>query len=975
MFKSSHLSMKRARFRMTFRNKQHVPMPGFVRMHTAAFLCALAVLAAGTVSAADAFEYKATDAGLQIKAGNLTKNIEVYGDKGQTLRVTSNLNGVSHAKHPSISVIAKPVKADFKLKQDTADAATFTSPSITVKVEKSTGSLTFTRPDGKVILAEKSGVRPEIKEITISDAPTYEVKQTFTLQPNEAIYGLGQAIRPYLNYRGQEILIVQANIPAYTNVLTSSNDYGILWDICSQSIFKDDANGMSIWSESAPAGVDYYLMTGDNLDGVITQYRELTGDAPMFPRQAYGFFMSKERYSTQQEVIGIVETFRKNHYPLDFIVQDWQYWTDKPGNWTSMTWDPDRYPDPKAMCDTIHNDLHAKVMISIWPTVGDDCDLGRELDSKNLRFKPTHWIRQGRVYDAYSQEGRDIYFKHLKKGLLDVGVDATWMDGTEVETRSACHDQRAMIRDIKENGINAMGDFTRYLNCYTLLTTKGCYEGQRATSDKRVLTLTRSAWAGQQRYAALSWSGDTTASWNRLKEDIVGGLSASLSGLPYWTQDTGGFFSGGFRGIDNPEYQELLARWNQFAIFNPVYRWHGTGFSKEPWRFKDIAPEAYNSYLSGAKLRYRMMPYVYSLAWMTTQDHYTMTRPIVMDFPDTPGATTNEAQFMFGPSMLVQPITRSLRQATRPRPPVIDASALTTPAGEPGVKIEYFNDERLRNKVSTSTEKVVDLSWPGPPLVEWPEGLRNGDHFSARLTGFITAPEDGKYEIGVSGDDGFRLWLDGKLVVEDWNSADARYKSTDIELKKGQKVQFRLDYYQNLYSRELKLCWRTPDELRKYSADHNDAAVDVNLPVGAKWYDFFSNELIDGGTTVSRACPMDQFPFFIKAGSIIPFNGEDTEYATQKTSAPMEIRVYPGRDAAFTLHEDDNETYAYEKGEYSDITFSWDDTTSTLKVGKRKGSYPTGERTKTFRATIVRDGKISEGQTINYSGNEVSVKL
>lgn len=591
MFKSSHLSMKRARFRMTFRNKQHVPMPGFVRMHTAAFLCALAVLAAGTVSAADAFEYKATDAGLQIKAGNLTKNIEVYGDKGQTLRVTSNLNGVSHAKHPSISVIAKPVKADFKLKQDTADAATFTSPSITVKVEKSTGSLTFTRPDGKVILAEKSGVRPEIKEITISDAPTYEVKQTFTLQPNEAIYGLGQAIRPYLNYRGQEILIVQANIPAYTNVLTSSNDYGILWDICSQSIFKDDANGMSIWSESAPAGVDYYLMTGDNLDGVITQYRELTGDAPMFPRQAYGFFMSKERYSTQQEVIGIVETFRKNHYPLDFIVQDWQYWTDKPGNWTSMTWDPDRYPDPKAMCDTIHNDLHAKVMISIWPTVGDDCDLGRELDSKNLRFKPTHWIRQGRVYDAYSQEGRDIYFKHLKKGLLDVGVDATWMDGTEVETRSACHDQRAMIRDIKENGINAMGDFTRYLNCYTLLTTKGCYEGQRATSDKRVLTLTRSAWAGQQRYAALSWSGDTTASWNRLKEDIVGGLSASLSGLPYWTQDTGGFFASSFRNNNNAEYLELLARWNQFAIFNPVYRWHGTGFSKEPWRFKDSAPK------------------------------------------------------------------------------------------------------------------------------------------------------------------------------------------------------------------------------------------------------------------------------------------------------------------------------------------------------------------------------------------------
>ena len=701
---------------MSIRRKHRHAAPRPARIRTAAFLGAFAALAvAGTAFADDAFECNATDAGLRIKAGNLTKNIELYGDKGQTLRVTSNLNGVSHAKHPSISVIAKPVKADFTLKQDAADSVTYASPSVTVKVEKSTGSLTFTRPDGKVILAEKSGVRPEIREVTISGAPTYEVKQTFTLRPDEAVYGLGQAIRPFLNYRGKEILIVQANIPAYSNVLTSSNDYGILWDICSQSVFKDDRNGMSIWSESAPAGVDYYLMTGNNLDEVITQYRELTGDAPMFPRQAYGFFMSKERYSTQKELIGMVETFRNNHYPLDFIVQDWQYWTDKPGNWTSMTWDPERYPDPKAMCDTIHNDLHAKVLISIWPTVGLDCDVGRELKSKNLLFDPPHWIRQGRVYDAYSQEGREIYFKHVKKGLLDVGVDATWMDGTEVETRSACHDQRAMIRDIKENGVNAMGDFTRYLNSYTLMTTMGCYEGQRATSDKRVLTLTRSAWAGQQRYAALSWSGDTTASWSRLKEDIVGGLSASLSGLPYWTQDTGGFFASSFRNINNAEYQELLARWNQFAIFNPVYRWHGTGFSKEPWRFKDIAPEMYESYLSAAKLRYRLMPYIYGLAWMTTRDHYTMTRPLVMDFPDSPGAATNESQFMFGPAFLVQPVTRSLLHVSRPRPPVIDASALTTPGGEPGVKIEYFADERLRCKVSEAVEKVVAASPASSP--------------------------------------------------------------------------------------------------------------------------------------------------------------------------------------------------------------------------------------------------------------------
>ncbi|MBO7088823.1 MAG: DUF5110 domain-containing protein, partial [Lentisphaeria bacterium] len=542
--------------------------------------------------------------------------------------------------------------------------------------------------------------------------------------------------------------------------------------------------------------------------------------------------------------------------------------------------------------------------------------------------------------------------------------------------RSACHDQRAMIRDIKENGINAMGDFTRYLNSYSLMTTMGCYEGQRATSDKRVLTLTRSAWAGQQRYAALSWSGDTTASWNRLKEDIVGGLSASLSGLPYWTQDTGGFFASGFQGgIRNAEYQELLGRWNQFAIFNPVYRWHGTGLDKEPWRFKDVAPEMYESYLSAARLRYRLMPYIYSLAWMTTKHDYTITRPLVMDFPNDPKAATCEDQFMFGPALLAQPITRSLRYVSRPRPPVIDASALTTPDGAPGVKIDYYSDERFRNYASTAVEKVVDLSWPGPPLVNWPEGLRNGDHFSARLTGFITAPEDGTYEIGVSGDDGFRLWLDDKLVVEDWAAADARYKSTDIKLRKGQKVAFRLDYYQNLYARELKLCWRTPAELAKYASEHNDAEVAAKLPIGAKWYEFFTNELFNGGDVVSREYPADRFPLFVRAGSIVPFNGEDTEYATQKTTAPMEIRVYPGANATFTLHEDDNETYAYEKGEFADVTFTRDDAASTLKIGRRKGSYPGMETSRTFRATIVRDGKLSEGQTVRYNGEEISVKL
>ena len=206
-------------------------------------------------------------------------------------------------------------------------------------------------------------------------------------------------------------------------------------------------------------------------------------------------------------------------------------------------------------------------------------------------------------------------------------------------------------------------------------------------------------------------------------------------------------------------------------------------------------------------------------------------------------------------------------------------------------------------------------------------------------------------------------------------AADARYKSTDIELKKGQKVAFRLDYYQNLYARELKLCWRTPDELKKYASEHSDSEVDVTLPLGAKWYDFFTNETFNGGETLRCSCPVDRFPLFVKAGSIVPFNGEDTEYATQKTSAPMEIRIYPGADSSFTLYEDDNETYDYEKGAYSEIRFDWDDAASELAIRSRKGEFPGMERTRSFRVTIVRDGKVSEGKTIAYDGNEVSVKF
>lgn len=926
---------------------------------------ALAICASDVLGADAAFSWKKTKTGIEIRAGELVKRIDSYGK--DTLRVTANL-GEDYASAPSICVVAKPSHAAWKVAGETKNDVTFSVGSFRVTADKSNGALTFAKPDGSIILKEKDSV---VEKRVISDAPTYEVKQTFTLKPDEAIYGLGQSIRPFLNYRGQEILIVQANVPAYTNVLASSGNYGILWDIASQSVFKDDADGMSIWSESAPSGVDYYLMTGNDLDGVIGEYRMLTGAAPMFPKQAFGFFMSKERYRTQQEVIDIVETFRKNNYPIDYIVQDWQYWKAEPGKWTSMTWCPERYPDPKAMCDTLHNKLHVKIMTSIWPTVGSDCDLARELDAKNLRFKPLHWIsKNARVYDAYSQEGRDIYFKHMKKGLFDVGVDAMWMDGTEVETRSACHDQRAMIRDIKENGVNAMGDFTRYLNSYSLMTNKGCYEGQRKTRKQRVLTLTRSAWGGQQRYAAIPWSGDTFSSWNRLKEDVVGGLQASLSGLPYWTQDTGGFFVTYPNGAKNPEYQELLARWNQFSIFNPIYRWHGTSIDREPWRFKDLNAEVYDSFLKTANLRYRLIPYIYSLAWQTTKNAYTMTRPLVMDFPNEEGVKNCADKFMFGPAFLVQPITRPMFQVPELKASVIPENCLTTPDGKPGVKIEYFSGCNFDKFASAAVDKKVDYTWPGPPLIEWPAGLKDGNNFSCRIAGVLTIPESGEYEIGVSGDDGYRLWLNGEKVVEDWGAEAERYAGKSMTLKKGQKIPFKIEYYQGGGKRALKFAWKTPADFQKQREQLAalNRSESTKLPAGADWFDFWTNAFHRGGETVAQEYPLDKFPLFVRAGSIVPMAPQGLQYATEETDKPYEIRVYSGKDAAFTLYEDDGETYAYEKGKYAETPLVWNEKERTFRFGKRKGGFPEMRKSRTYQVVVINPDGTVQKKKATYGG-------
>ncbi len=930
--------------------------------------------------AASGFAFARLAQGVQIRVGDITKNLIFYGPA--TLRVNATL-GENYWTAPSLAVITKPQSVAFTV-SDTADTLTIRSAKLRVEVSKANGALRFYDASGKLYTEENAAAPQTLKKMMISGAPTLEASNSFTLRPDEAIYGLGFNGTDTSNRRGKDLLLVQTNVGIIIPVLMSSRRYGVLWDSYSQMRFKDDANGASMWAESAPGGVDYYFMAGETPDAVVGAYRALTGQAPMYPKQAFGLFMSKERYKTQAQLLDVARNFRKDGFPLDYIVQDWQYWgSDKDGSWSGMTWNPTRYPDPAGMAREVH-DLHMKLMVSIWPSIGNDTALAKELDSHGLRFEPLHWIsKNARVYDAYSPLGRQIYFKHVKSGLLDKGVDALWMDGTEIEVSSAMWNAQDNIRDTKALGRNALGDFTRYLNPYSLLTTQGTYDGQRATSEKRVFTLTRSGWAGAQRTAAASWSGDIYSSWKTLKQQVADGVNVTVTGNPYWTQDTGGFFVADFPGGEkNPAWRELYARWLQFSAFNPLMRIHGTNVEREPYLFRTMDPAVYASLLKSTRLRYRMLPYIYSLSAKVTSDGYTLMRPLMMDFPDDRATDTIDDSFMFGPSILVHPVTRAMYNILPPPAATIPAEFLRTPDGQPGLAGQYFEGENFETPKSRFVDLKVDHTWPDPPLAEIPAGLANLQHFSAKWEGTITAPEDGEYEIGLEGNDGFRLTLDGKTVVEDWAAGSARYKGATITLGKGQAVKVGIDYYQIDGNRVLRLAWRRPSERQAIAGPKPalDESMETYLPAGAGWYDFWTNERYEGGRRVTRQAPLDLIPLYVRAGSILPM-GPNVQYATQDPAAAYEVRIYPGADARFTLYEDDNETYAYEKGACATYDLVWNDTTKTLTVGARQGSFPGMTPRRDLKIVLMSStGKggvdvLPATKVISYTGKAAKVQF
>jgi alpha-D-xyloside xylohydrolase len=848
------------------------------------------------------------------------------------------------------------------------------TPALRVEISLLTGEVVFKDSSGEPLLREQSGGGKVFTPSNADNNGTYQIRQVFESPDDEAFYGLGAHQNGQMNYKGQDVELVQHNIVDVVPFLYSNKNYGILWDNYSISKFGDprdyeslntlklvgkdgkeggltaqyfvkdkivrnatedrieyefletpqvdsfpndvSANGKVIWEggfssdkpglhkfqvyaagyfkvwvdgklimdkwrqnwnpwtnkftvnmqsgenhtikiEWTPDGgrymavrhldplpveeqqklsisseegeeINYYFVRGKNADEVISGYRWLTGKAPIVPQWALGFWQSRERYHNQQELIDVVKEYRKRKIPLDNIVLDWQYWQDP--KWGSHEFDSTRFPDPAGMVKKLHEDLHANIMISVWPKFNKGTKNYEEMKShgflfaRNIDKKRKDWVGIGyesTFYDPFNAEAGKLFWKQIDTRLNNLGFDAWWLDATEPDMHS-----NLSLEERKNNmSPTALGSGTRYFNAYSLMNSKSVYEGQRASSPgKRVFILTRSAYAGQQRYGTTTWSGDIVSRWSDFQDQIAAGINFSLSGLPYWTMDIGGF------AVENRftkasgetlnEWREMNTRWFQFGAFCPIFRSHGQYPYREVYNISQPGDAAYESMLYYDNLRYKLLPYIYSLAGLSYLKDYTIMRGLVMDFQNDRNVLNIADQYMFGPSLLINPV----------------------------------------------------------------------------------------YE----------------------------YKSRN----------------------------RT-----------------MYLPAGTGWFDLYSGARVEGGKEITVDAPLQRIPVFVKEGSIIPA-GPPLQYTAEKKADPVTLFVYRGSNGSFDLYEDEGVNYEYEKGSYSVTPFIYDESTRTLKIGERKGSFKNMLEQRTFRIISVGPDHavgfmddVQPQEEIKYTGSEITVKL
>ncbi|MBN2612679.1 MAG: DUF5110 domain-containing protein [Bacteroidales bacterium] len=844
--------------------------------------------------------------------------------------------------------------------------------SLIAEVSTKNGTVVFKDTDGNVILKEKNGGGKTFAALEAGNKKLFSVRQVFESPDDEAFYGLGQHQNRQMNYKGEDVELAQHNLVAIVPFLYSSKNYGILWDNYSITRFGDsrefqpisglnlfskdgepggltasyfhqnklvlsrmedtidyqylesmdrwpgdvpkrdvkivwegsfssetegnhkfslyaseyfklwiddklifdrwrqnwnpwyhkfqvemaknekhtikiewipnegylallhldplpvgEQNNLSLYSEVAHA-IDYYFIKGNSADEVISGYRKLTGKAPIMPKWAMGFWQSRERYKTQEELTGVVKEFRNRGIPLDNIVLDWFYWRED--DWGSHEFDKERFPDPDGMIKELHDSFNTRIMISVWPKFYrgtghfDQMNEKGFLYQRNLQLERKDWVGPGYIstfYDAFNPEARKLFWHQINEKLNSKGIDAWWLDATEPDMQSN-HSiaERKLMMDT-----TFLGSGAQFFNAFSYFNSKAVYEGSRAIDpDKRVFILTRSAFAGQQRYAAVTWSGDVASRWSDLGDQVAAGINFSISGIPYWTHDIGGFslekrFENP-QGKDLDEWRELNTRWYQFGAFCPIFRVHGQFPYREVY---NIAPEshpAYRSMLYYNKLRYRLMPYIYTLTGMAYHQDYTIMRALVMDFPGDRNVHNISDQYMFGPSLMVCPVHE--------------------------------------------------------------------------------------------------------------------YKARQRE---------------------------------------------VYLPAGTGWYDLNTGKYYNGGQNIITEAPLEKIPLFVKQGSVIPF-GPEMQYTGEKNADSLVLYVYGGRDAEFTLYEDDGVTYNYEKGDFSFITIKYNDENRILTIENRQGEYPGMLKDRVFKVVFIDPEKEtgidvipSTAGTVNYNGTLQSLEI
>lgn len=916
----------------------------------------LFVILLGLVLMACSCDVTKTDRGVVVRTDEGDRvRVEVFSPT--IARVTASCDK-RFSRRESLAVLPQPSFSDFRVETSDAGQVRLMTDAMQLTIDRQTGRVACYDAEGRLVLSEE---RREFSPIEVDGDVGYTVRQLFHSPDEEAFYGLGQHQSDEFNYKGKNETLYQYNTKVSVPFIVSNRGYGLLWDNYALTRWGDprdymqldelfDSEGlkatyksrkgliverteerldyadlekvkhfpaeflphfygseivwegdltakeagihrfilyyagytklfvdgeevisehwrtawnpnsvkfelafeegetkhirvewkpdggvsylslkglspvpdeeqqkMSWWSEMADE-IDYYVVLGDTADKVISGYRTLTGKAQIMPKWAMGFWQSRERYKTQQEIVSTVAEYRKRGIGLDNIVMDWSHWEED--KWGSHEFDPARFEDPKQMVDSIHA-LHARFMISVWPKFYLTTDHYKELDELGAMYQQAvadsvrDWIGRGYIgsfYDAYNPRARKLFWQQMSEHYLPLGVDAWWMDASEPDILS----NASLAYRKALSGPTYLGSSTRYLNTYALMNAEAIYTGQRdERPNQRVFLLTRSGFAGLQRYSTATWSGDIGTCWEDMKAQISAGLNFSISGIPYWTQDVGGFsvqkkFEKATEGSEAmEEWRELNARWHQWGAFTPLYRSHGQYPFRELYHIAPDAHPAFQSMLYYNRLRYRLMPYLYTLASRTWFDDYTLMRPLVMDFAEDEAVLNIGDQFMCGDALLVCPV-----------------------------------------------------------------------------------------------------------------------------------------YTYQARSRELY------------------------LPAGL-WYDFYTERPIEGGRRLTADAPYERMPLYARAGQIVPM-GPAIEYTAQDTAGELIIHVYTGRDATFSLYEDEGTNYDYERGAFSRIPMQWSEAEQRFTLGEREGAFREmiAERDVTVRLITPQGVK---SHKVRYTGAAIAI--